>query len=117
MPCESSWTGFGIIAACGVVLTAGYILWMFQNVYMGKDRKDYDGYQPVNRREYFIMGTLGVAALVFGVAPFLVFELTPVDPGSDSSVPAGDKSLLCQQSTLSNEMLEFVRVPRRQRRL
>jgi len=72
------WTVYtlGIIAASGVVLTAGYILWMFQNVYMGKERKDYDDYKPVNQREYFVMATLGVAAVVFGVAPFLVFELT-----------------------------------------
>jgi NADH-quinone oxidoreductase subunit M len=66
----------GIIAACGVVLTAGYILWMFQNVYMGKDRPEYDSYAPVERREYFIMGTLGFGALIFGVFPFLVFNLT-----------------------------------------
>ena len=66
----------GVLAAFGVVLTAGYILWMFQWVYMGVDKPEYDHYEPVNRREYFIMATLGIAALVFGILPYLVFSLT-----------------------------------------
>jgi len=66
----------GALAAFGVVLTAGYILWMFQRVYMGHDKPEYDHYEPVNRREYFIMTTLGIAALVFGIIPYLVFALT-----------------------------------------
>ena len=66
----------GAIAAVGVVLTAGYILWMFQRVYMGPPKPDYDHYEPVTGREYAIMGTLGVASIVFGVAPILVFALT-----------------------------------------
>jgi NADH-quinone oxidoreductase subunit M len=66
----------GALAAFGVVLTAGYILWMFQRVYMGHDKPEYDHYEPVNRREYFIMSTLGIAALLFGIIPYLVFALT-----------------------------------------
>jgi len=66
----------GILAASGVVLTAGYILWMFQRVYMGPQRPDYGDYAPVTGREYFIMATLGVAALVFGLVPYLVFVMT-----------------------------------------
>ena len=65
----------GILAASGVVLTAGYILWMFQRVYMGTERSEYKDYAPVNRREYFVMATLGVAAIClwrgsgFGLSP------------------------------------------------
>ena len=66
----------GVLAASGVVLTAGYILWMFQRVYMGNERSEYKDYAPVNKREYFVMATLGVAAIVFGVVPVLVFRLT-----------------------------------------
>jgi len=66
----------GALAAFGVVLTAAYILWMFQRVYMGKPKPEYEHYEPVDRREYFIMATLGVAALVFGIVPYLVFALT-----------------------------------------
>lgn len=63
----------GALAASGVILTAGYILWMFQRVYMGKPRPDYEEYAPVNNREYAIMTVLGIAAIVFGVVPTLVF--------------------------------------------
>ncbi|MEX2216724.1 MAG: NADH-quinone oxidoreductase subunit M [Phycisphaeraceae bacterium] len=66
----------GILAAFGVVLTAGYILWMFQRVYMGHDKPEYDHYEPVSARENFIMVTLGVAAILFGLIPYLVFAIT-----------------------------------------
>lgn len=66
----------GSFAAFGVVLTAGYILWMFQRIYMGKTRPEYDHYEKPCAREYAIMVTLGVAALIFGIAPILVFSYT-----------------------------------------
>ncbi len=66
----------GSLAAFGVVLTAGYILWMFQRIYMGKPREEYAEYAPINAREYAIMIVLGVAALVFGIVPALVFNIT-----------------------------------------
>ena len=67
---------FGSLAASGVVLTAGYMLWMFRRVYMGKPRPAYDHYPPVSAREQFIMATLGIAAVIFGVLPILIFALT-----------------------------------------
>ncbi len=66
----------GVLAASGVVLTAGYILWMFQRVYMGQEKPEYKEFTPVNGREYFVMATLGIAAVVFGIVPVLVFNLT-----------------------------------------
>ena len=66
----------GILAATGVVLTAGYILWMFQRIYMGQASPEYDHYEPINAREYAIMAVMGVAAIVFGIVPVLVFALT-----------------------------------------
>ena len=59
-----------------MVLTAGYMLWMFRRVYMGKPRPAYDHYPPVSAREQFIMATLGIAAVIFGVLPILIFALT-----------------------------------------
>ena len=73
----TSWAyTLGIIAAFGVVLTAGYILWMFQRVYMGTEKPEYSHYDKITGREYFIMATLGIAAFVFGILPYLVFEMT-----------------------------------------
>jgi NADH-quinone oxidoreductase subunit M len=66
----------GAVAAVGMILTAGYILWMFQRVYMGRPRAEYQGFRPLQSREYFIVGTLGAAAIVLGVLPLLIFSLT-----------------------------------------
>ena len=66
----------GILAASAVILTAGYILWMFQRVYMGQPKDEYNDYAPVVGREYFIMAVLGIAAFVFGLVPVLVFAVT-----------------------------------------
>ena len=77
-PADQTWIIYtlGILAASSVVLTAGYILWMFQRIYMGTERPEYADYETVQPREYVIMGTLGVAAIVFGVLPVLVFRMT-----------------------------------------
>jgi NADH-quinone oxidoreductase subunit M len=66
----------GTISASGVILTAGYILWMFQRVFMGRQRPEYAHFEPIKPREYFILGTLGIASVVFGLFPILVFNLT-----------------------------------------
>lgn len=66
----------GGLAASGMVLTAGYLLWMFQRVYMGLPRAQYTEFAPIRNREYFIMGALGVAAIILGILPVLVFSLT-----------------------------------------
>jgi len=66
----------GILSASAVVLTAGYILWMFQRVYMGPPKPEYADYHPIRGREYFIMGSLGIAALILGIVPMLVFKMT-----------------------------------------
>jgi len=67
---------YGAIAAAAVVFTAGYILWMFQRVYMGPAKPEYDSYKPPVAREYAIMAVLGIAAIIFGILPSLVFDLT-----------------------------------------
>ena len=66
----------GITAATGVVLTAGYILWMFQRVYMGEPKEEYNSFAPITARENMIMASLGILAIIFGIFPFLVFDLT-----------------------------------------
>ena len=43
---------------------------------MGLEKPEYSHFEPVRPREYAIMGTLGVAAIVFGVVPVLVFNVT-----------------------------------------
>jgi NADH-quinone oxidoreductase subunit M len=65
-----------IVAASGVILTAGYILWTMQRVYLGPE---YKGPHPealveMNSRELAIGYTLVATAILFGVLPHLLFN-------------------------------------------
>ena len=65
-----------IISASGVILTAGYILWTLQRVYLGHE---YKGPHPealveANTRELAIGYTLVIFAILFGVMPNLLFR-------------------------------------------
>ncbi|MFG0331038.1 MAG: NuoM family protein [Phycisphaerales bacterium] len=92
----------GIIAASGVVLTAGYILWMFQRVYMGpaKPEYTYSGREAVNGREYLVMGTLAVFAILLGVWPRLVFMFT--DDTFEAAFERGRESIESAQAALQS---------------
>ena len=58
-----------IIAAFGVVLTAGYILWMLQRVYLGRQREEYATLPEATGLEVFILTPLAVLAVVLGILP------------------------------------------------
>jgi NADH-quinone oxidoreductase subunit M len=61
-----------IISASAVILTAGYILWCVQRVYLGPEYKGPHGdhIHPTNFRENLIGMTLLVFAILFGVFPY-----------------------------------------------
>ncbi|HUG92369.1 MAG TPA: NADH-quinone oxidoreductase subunit M, partial [Planctomycetaceae bacterium] len=66
-----------ILAASGVILTAAYVLWTIQRVYLGAE---YRGPHPealseMNPRETAVAFTLAAFAIVLGVLPFLVLDL------------------------------------------
>lgn len=69
-----------IIAAAGVILTAGYILWTIQRVYFGPAYKGEhaEAIVPANSRELLIGYTLLAFAILLGVMPQLLFNL--MDP-------------------------------------
>jgi NADH-quinone oxidoreductase subunit M len=58
-----------IIAASGVILTAGYILWMIQRVYLGRERPEYVNYPDASIREAAILAPMAVLAVVLGILP------------------------------------------------
>jgi NADH-quinone oxidoreductase subunit M len=58
-----------VAAAFGVVLTAGYILWMIQRVYLGKEREEYRGFPEATGREIFILTPFAILAIALGVLP------------------------------------------------
>ncbi len=58
-----------VLAAVGVVLTAGYILWMLQRVYLGPARPEYESFPEVTGREVFILTPMAVLAVALGILP------------------------------------------------
>jgi NADH-quinone oxidoreductase subunit M len=63
---------FAVLAAATVVVTAAYILWTLQRVYLGVNPA-YKDYPDITWRELACIVPLVVLAVLLGVAPFLVF--------------------------------------------
>jgi NADH-quinone oxidoreductase subunit M len=65
-------TWLAIISASVVVLTAAYILWAIQRVYLGAEYRGPHGeaLTPITPRELFVAVTLAVFAVLFGVFPY-----------------------------------------------
>jgi NADH-quinone oxidoreductase subunit M len=58
-----------IIAACGVILTAGYMLWTIQRVFFGPEKAEYKGFPEVDQREVIVLTPLTIMAILLGVLP------------------------------------------------
>jgi NADH-quinone oxidoreductase subunit M len=70
---------FVVFAAVGVILSAVYMLWMFQRVFYGKVTNDHNkGLPDLSFREWAIVGPLAAAAIVMGVVPNVF--LKPMEP-------------------------------------
>jgi NADH-quinone oxidoreductase subunit M len=66
-----------IIAASGVILTAGYILWAIQRVYLGAEYKGPhpEAITPINAREAAIGFSLLAFAILLGVYPNFMLDV------------------------------------------
>jgi NADH-quinone oxidoreductase subunit M len=70
---------FVVVAALGVILSAVYMLWMFQRVFYGKVTNDHNkGLPDLSFREWAIIGPLAAAAIGMGVVPNVF--LKPMEP-------------------------------------
>ncbi|MEQ1610998.1 MAG: NADH-quinone oxidoreductase subunit M [Hyphomonadaceae bacterium] len=71
----STWAAAG--AALGVILSAVYMLTLYRRAVFGEmtNEKLFD-IKDVTALEFFILGLLAISALVFGVFPGLIFDLT-----------------------------------------
>jgi NADH-quinone oxidoreductase subunit M len=67
-----------IVSASAVVLTAGYMLWTLQRIYLGKPNEKYVGLPDINAREVFTLVPLGVIVIILGVYPRPVLDLINV---------------------------------------
>lgn len=64
-----------IIAALGIVITAGYMLWMMQRVYLGPPNEKYKSLPEINGREILTLFPLGAIVVIVGVYPRAVLDL------------------------------------------
>ena len=70
---------FVVMAALGVILSAVYMLWLFQRVFYGKVTNDHNkGLLDLSLREWVILGPLAAAAIGMGVFPNVF--LKPMEP-------------------------------------
>jgi NADH-quinone oxidoreductase subunit M len=66
-----------VIACFGVVLTAGYMLWTVQRVYLGNEKSEYRDFPEVDSRELTVLTPLAIMAILLGILPTLfVFVFT-----------------------------------------
>jgi NADH-quinone oxidoreductase subunit M len=73
---------FAVVAASGVILSAVYMLWMFQRVNYGPvTNPKNEGLKDLSPREWAVIGPTVVMAIVMGVAPSIF--LNPMKPALD----------------------------------
>jgi NADH-quinone oxidoreductase subunit M len=75
-----------VISAAVVILTAGYILWAIQRVYLGAEYKGPhgEGLTPITAREFSIAAPLLALAVFFGVYPKALLDY--MQPSVDRTV-------------------------------
>jgi NADH-quinone oxidoreductase subunit M len=66
---------YTIVSATGVVLTAGYMLWTFQRVFLGSLNEKYKNLPEINGREMLTLVPLAVIVIAVGIYPKLVLDL------------------------------------------
>jgi NADH-quinone oxidoreductase subunit M len=66
---------YTIIAIIGVVLTAGYILWMLQQAFYGPVKDRYNGIKDADGLEKFYMFVLVVVIIAVGVYPAVLTDV------------------------------------------
>src|SRR6266481_2479096 len=67
-----------IVAASAVILTAGYMLWTMQRIYLGQPNEKYLGLPEINARELVTLVPLGIIVVVLGVYPHAILDLINV---------------------------------------
>jgi NADH-quinone oxidoreductase subunit M len=77
-----------VVAAGVVILTAAYILWTIQRVYLGPEYRgpSAERLTPLERREFAILAPLVALSIALGVCPQLLFRY--VTPTIDRQIKA-----------------------------
>jgi NADH-quinone oxidoreductase subunit M len=80
-----------VLGAATAILTAGYLLWCFQRIYLGPVNEKYKALPDLTMREAFTLVPLGVIVLVLGWYPHAVLALmqTSLDHLNQVVIAAG----------------------------
>ena len=66
---------YTLLAALGVVLAAGYILWMLQRTFYGPVLEQYNGVKDADKLEKVYMFAFVVLILLVGICPFILTDV------------------------------------------
>jgi NADH-quinone oxidoreductase subunit M len=88
-----TWPWLTALSATSVVLTAAYMLWTLQRIYLGKLNEKYKDLPDINLREALCLAPLAVIVLVLGVYPKPALDLMAVSLNgvNEALVPYGAK--------------------------
>lgn len=64
-----------ILATLGIVLTAAYMLWTLQRVFLGQPNEKWSGLPDINGRELAALVPLAIIVLALGIYPSLMIDL------------------------------------------
>jgi len=64
-----------IIAGIGMILTAAYLLWMIERVFLGKENPRWKGLKDMTAREYWSLAPIAALVVVFGVYPTPILNM------------------------------------------
>ena len=64
-----------LISIIGVVITAAFLLWAIQRVFLGTLNEKYKDYPDMNFREIFCMAPLLFLCILFGIFPHLILDV------------------------------------------
>jgi NADH-quinone oxidoreductase subunit M len=67
--------GLTIVAASAIVLTAGYLLWTIQRVWLGTPNPKYADLPEIDARELVTLAPLAAIVVILGVYPHAVLDL------------------------------------------
>jgi NADH-quinone oxidoreductase subunit M len=83
------WPLFTILGAAGIVITAGYLLWMLQRVFFGPLLERWASLGDSSPRETFATGTLMFFILLIGMFPNIVVDVISVGVAGLFGGPVG----------------------------
>jgi len=64
-----------VISCIGVVMTAAFLLWTIQRVFLGKLNPKYARLPDISGREVFCQAPFAALCVLFGVAPWLILDV------------------------------------------